>query len=89
MISPVLISDYELDLKKLFLVNELQRHMTNVQDFSAFDRLFLKWRIWTGNDERGSLKWEAIKQDISIIKLNISNLPKAMIPWLKSTETII
>ena len=43
MILPVLISDYELDLqiglKKLFLVNKLYRHMTNVADFSAFDRL--------------------------------------------------
>ena len=37
----------------------------------------------------GSLKWEVIKQGLSIIKLNISNLPKAVIPWLKSTETII
>lgn len=37
----------------------------------------------------GTLKWEVIKQDLSNTKLNNPNLPKAVIPWLKPTETII
>ena len=29
-----------------------------------------------------------MKADISIVKLNISNLHKTVIPWIKHTETL-